>query len=546
MFPRIKSYKNKDGTLRHYLFLVDNKRIGAHVRQVTRANFGRVEDLDKVIPDVVEKLSKFTRKLKVLNLAKDIKADWVKEYGAVIVFKRIWDRLGLGRYFERYLEERRITFDAVEIIFTMVLNRLLEPRSELGARKWVESLYGIKDIGDLHQWYRALDFLIEHKDELEVDLYEADRDLFNQETPKGYPMVLMDTTSVVYFGDGEKAEDILDYGYSKEKRFDLKQVIVGVLMTRDGIPIGHEVYPGNTNDINAFREMIHSVGGRFKIRRVIIVCDRGMVSEKNIRQLEIEGYEYIVGLRMRQLPRDDAEVLLSKRKMRPVARGLRAKEENFEGKRLVVCFNQEQAEKEKRKREEIIARLIEKLKAQGLKSLLVHREYSKYLKIKAEKPELDEEKVKAEELFDGKFVLQTNTKLDWREIVLSYKDLWQVEAAFRTLKSELEVGPIYHYTERRIRAHIFVCFLALLSKVVFEKELLKLNENLKFSGVLQDIRMVKAVQITLKGKPIILRTELEGDAHFAFKAAGLKIPPRLLSEPPHIQEIVVLRHQESP
>jgi hypothetical protein len=416
MFPRIKSYKNKDGTLRHYLFLVDNKRIGAHVRQVTRANFGRVEDLDKVIPDVVEKLSKFTRKLKVLNLAKDIKADWVKEYGAVIVFKRIWDRLGLGRYFERYLEERRITFDAVGIIFTMVLNRLLEPRSELGARKWVESLYGIKDIGDLHQWYRALDFLIEHKDELEVDLYEADRDLFNQETPKGYPMVLMDTTSVVYFGDGEKAEDILDYGYSKEKR----------------------------------------------------------------------------------------------------------------------------------KREEIIARLIEKLKAQGLKSLLVHREYSKYLKIKAEKPELDEEKVKAEELFDGKFVLQTNTKLDWREIVLSYKDLWQVEAAFRTLKSELEVGPIYHYTERRIRAHIFVCFLALLSKVVFEKELLKLNENLKFSGVLQDIRKVKAVQITLKGKPIILRTELEGDAHFAFKAAGLKIPPRLLSEPPHIQEIVVLRHQESP
>jgi hypothetical protein len=310
MFPRIKSYKNKDGTLRHYLFLVDNKRIGAHVRQVTRANFGRVEDLDKVIPDVVEKLSKFTRKLKVLNLAKDIKADWVKEYGAVIVFKRIWDRLGLGRYFERYLEERRITFDAVGIIFTMVLNRLLEPRSELGARKWVESLYGIKDIGDLHQWYRALDFLIEHKDELEVDLYEADRDLFNQETPKGYPMVLMDTTSVVYFGDGEKAGDILDYGYSKEKR----------------------------------------------------------------------------------------------------------------------------------KREEIIARLIEKLKAQGLKSLLVHREYSKYLKIKAEKPELDEEKV----------------------------------------------------------------------------------------------------------KPIILRTELEGDAHFAFKAAGLKIPPRLLSEPPHIQEIVVLRHQESP
>ncbi len=90
MFPRIKSYRNKDGSWRHYLYLVATKRIGGHVKQVTTANFGRVENLDKVIPDVVEKLSKFTRKLRVINLSKDMKADWVKEYGAVIIFKKIW------------------------------------------------------------------------------------------------------------------------------------------------------------------------------------------------------------------------------------------------------------------------------------------------------------------------------------------------------------------------------------------------------------------------------------------------------------------------
>ena len=537
MFPRIKSYKNKDGSVRHYLFLVDNKRIGGKVRQVVRANFGRVKDLDKVIPDVVEKLSKFSKKLRVINLSKDMKADWVKEYGAVIIFRRIWERLGLNRYLERYSENRKIEFDAGEVIYTMVLNRLIEPKSEFATHRWAREVYGIKDCEDLNQWYRALDFLITHKGELEADLYEAQKDLFNQKID----MVLMDTTSVVYFGDGEKAEEILDYGYSKAKRFDLKQVIVGILMTKEGIPIGHEVYPGNTNDISAFKEMINSVNGKFKIRRVIIVCDRGMVSEKNIRQLETEGYEYIVGVRMRQIKREDAEKLLSMQDMKTVKKGLRAREEKFENKRLIICFNQEQARKDKEKREEIIMRLMEKLKTQGLKSLLINKEYSKYLKIKAEKPELDEEKVKAEEVFDGKFVLQTNTKLNWKEIVLAYKDLWQVEAAFRTLKSELEMGPIYHYTERRIRAHIFVCFLALVLKVVFHKELLNINKTLSLNEVLNDVKRMKAVQITMKGTPVILRTELEGNAHYAFKAAGVKIPPRLLSEHPDIQETVVLR-----
>lgn len=176
-----------------------------------------------------------------------------------------------------------------------------------------------------------------------------------------------------------------------------------------------------------------------------------------------------------------------------------------------------------------------------MKSLLVHKEYSKYLKIKAEKPELDEEKVKAEEILDGKFVLQTNTKMDWKEVVLAYKDLWQVEAAFRTLKSELSMGPIYHYTERRIRAHIFICFLALVLKVVFHKNLLAVNKNLSLNKVLEDIKKIKAVQITIKDIPVVLRTELEGDAHYAFKAAGVKIPPRLLSESSDIREKVVLR-----
>ncbi len=537
MFPRIKSFKNKDGSIRHYLYLVETKRISGRVRQVITANFGRLDEADKNLADIIEKLSKFTKRIKIIDLSKDISSNWVKEYGSVIVFRRLWENLKLGISLKKHLRMRKIAFDTEKLIYTMVLNRLMEPKSELATHNWSKSLYGITPPKDLNQWYRALDLVIEHKEAVEKDLFESQKDLFNQKID----LVLMDTTSLVYFGDGDKAEGILDYGFSKEKRFDLKQVIVGILMTKEGLPIGHEVYPGNTNDIGAFKELIRIVKTRFNIRRVIIVCDRGMVSGDNLRTLELDGYEYIVGMRMRQLREEDAKKILSIEEMTPLTRDLKGKEVRFKGRHLIVCFNYEESLKDKKKREEIIARLVVKLKTQGLKSLLIHKEYSKYLKIKADKPSLDEERIKAEELFDGKFVIETNTKLSFREVILAYKDLWKVEAGFRTLKNELEVGPIYHYTERRIRSHIFISFLALVLKAAFRKALLSIDKSLNLSKVLEDIRKIKAVQITIKDTPVVLRTELEGDAHYAFKAVGLKIPPRILDNPHNIQESVVVR-----
>jgi len=537
MFTRIKTFRNKDGSVRRYLYLVATRRIKGRIKQIIMANFGRVEDANKILPDIAAKISRYTNKLKLIDLAKDMKSDWVKEYGPVIIFKRIWDRLGLDNFFDKYLGKRKIEFDIKERIYSMVLNRIMEPMSELGTNRWAKNLYGLNEITDMHQWYRSLNFLIKNKDRLEIDLYEAQKDLFHQEID----ILLMDTTSVVYFGEGNKAEDILDYGFSKEKRYDLKQVIVGIILTKDGMPIGHEIYPGNTNDLKAFKEMIKTINLRFKIRRVIIVCDRGMVTEKNIQTLELDGYEYIVGMRMRQMKREDAEKVLSRANMDRLNQKLEGKEVHFNNKRLVVCYNQNEDKRDKEKRREIIQRLIEKLKKQGLKSLLVNKEYRKYLKIKADKPELDEEKIKAEELYDGKFVLQTNTNLNWKEIVSAYKDLWQVESAFRTLKSELSMGPIYHQTESGIRAHIFVCFLALLLKITLQKNLKAINNNISVNQVIEDTKKIKAIRINLKNIPIVLRTELEGTAHYAFKAVGLKIPPRILVGPLDNQQSVVLR-----
>ena len=170
---------------------------------------------------------------------------------------------------------------------------------------------------------------------------------------------------------------------------------------------------------------------------MVIVCDRGMVSKENLSNLEKDGYEYVVGMRMRQLRTIDAGFILNTEDMQKVKDNLSAKETEYQGRRLIVCHNREQDKRDKAKRIEIIGRLTEKLKTQGLKSLLVSKEYKKYLKIEAKKPELDEDKIKQEALFDGKYVLETNTELNWKQVVSSYKDLWRVERAFRTLKNKL-------------------------------------------------------------------------------------------------------------
>ena len=182
MFLRVKSFKNQDGSKRDYLFLVASKRIKGKTKQVTLANFGRIDKENEFIPEVVEKLAAFSNKLKVLNLAKDVKSTWSKEYGPVLIFKDLWESLGLEGFLKNYLKRTKITFKAVDIIFTQVLNRLLEPKSELATHSWVNTVYGLHKVTDPHQWYRSLDFLIDHKEKLERDGIDIN-DYYIQGTP---------------------------------------------------------------------------------------------------------------------------------------------------------------------------------------------------------------------------------------------------------------------------------------------------------------------------------------------------------------------------
>ncbi len=536
MYIRSKTFTRKNGAQKTYLYLVEARRFKdkdnpkkSKVRQVTIASLGEQEKFQAKIPQVLQHLIKWSKeKLELLDLAKDLSPDEALEFGPKIIFERIWSDLGLDKIINKLQANTKHRFNLEQALFSSVLNRIVEPKSELATcNLWANNVYGLEKF-QLHQYYRSLDFLIEHKPQIEQDLFHNIRDLFNLEVD----LVLFDTSSIIYRGDGDRAEEILDYGFSKEKRFDLKQVVIGVLMSKQGLPLAHFVYPGNTNDFSAFPQMLDEAKSKFPIRRVVFVFDKGMTSKKNLQKLVDNHDEYIAGARIRQLSSQKREKLLAKIDMQQVKQNLWAQEVVLDDQRYIVCYNPKQAQKDLQRREEVIARLRENLKTKGLKSLLVSKEYSKYVTIKADKPKLNEEKILAEELFDGMFVLTTNNKdLSPPEIVAAYKDLQKVERAFRCLKTELQIGPIYHHTEPRIRAHIMVAFLALVLRITLEKKLNQINPDLSFSKVLADIKKIKAVKFKVKDKEYVMRTEIQGEAYQAFKVLNLKPPLRTLEQP---------------
>lgn len=544
MFGRIIKQRNKDGTLRQYFLICKNVRQGNRIKQITLANLGRLDEHGNLAnaDGLIEKLLTVQKKYQLLEASQDLLAHSAKTYGPVVVFEALWRELGLARMFASVLENTDHTTQIQEAIFCMVLNRLLDPASKLGTFSWKETVYRKAwENLELQQFYRAMDFLAPIKEVVEQTLAQNLLNLFNLKLT----LVLMDTTTVMYDGEGNES-NLLEFGYSRDKRPDLKQAVVGVMMTREGIPIGCETYAGNLSDQNAFPAMWQRFKARFpEVKQVIFVCDRGSISEKNLEMLEELNYDFIVGIRMRSLDEKARLKLLSDSGFHEVRDDLQIKEVNQtdeEGKkrRYIVAFNPVEASYEKKKREAFRKALEQKVQKRGLKDWLIKNGYKKYIRfLEGSGLEIDEKRFDKEAIYDGKWVLLTNTKLPAKDVALHYKSLALVERGFRSMKSGFEVHPMYHRITRRIETHIFLCFLALVLKCVFihklraweqrqakaKKEAVQVDSYVE---ILRDLAKMKAVDLEIHGKRLVIRTELEGKAYSAFQAIGKPVPPQIV------------------
>jgi len=294
------------------------------------------------------------------------------------------------------------------------------------------------------------------KDIIEEELFFHTRDLF-----LSLDLVFFDTTSIYFEGEG--GQTIGKRGYNKDHRPDLKQMVVGAVVDGNGRPICCELWPGNTADVTTLLPVAKRLSSRFSVGRVCLVADRGMISQDSISDLEADNWPYILGARMRNQKEIRQDVLSRAGRYQIVKTNgtpLKIKEVSVEGRRYVVCLNEDQAKKDAADRQAIISGLSEALK-NGDKSLVENKGYRKYLCTEGPHFRIDEDKVKAEARFDGKWVLRTNTTLSSAQVALKYKQLWMVEYLFRSAKSLLGTRPVFHKYDRTIRGHVFCSFLAL-------------------------------------------------------------------------------------
>ena len=541
--------KNKDGDYTDYYQLCESYRDeeGKPKRKVL-ANLGKKDNPNtaKKLQRVVSQLASAARMKDLVDLDTEITTPWSKSIGPKLVARKLWEDLNLDFVFsEKYHEH----------VFMMVLNRLCDPTSKMDCMRWKETVYEpLWDKVQLHELYRALDYLIDNKEKIEYQMFNNIRDLFNQNTD----LMLFDTTSVSYWGEGNNAPELLKFGYSKEKRNDLKQLIVALLMTEGGIPVGHEVYPGNQVDVTSFPKIIVKVKDKFNLKRVVWVCDRGMISESNIELLDSINHEYIIGIKMRMLNAAQKEILLATKYkdfekihdnlyVKQVIVGIEVddqKEESIKesknqdeansdrrkkkekktktiSRRYVVCYNPQQAKIDAINREHFKEIIIKKVLEKTDKSWIVKNGYKKYLKLKEDIIEgVDLDRLEKEKIYDGKWVLLTNTKLEYTEIAKYYKSLWQIENAFSELKSSLDVKPMYHWTERRIRGHVFICFLALVLELGLRNKLVKVS----YGEAMEDLKKLQATLIKVKDQAVIKRTDPVGTVEYVFKQLQLPLP----------------------
>ena len=522
MYPRIVKSRNKDGSIRSYLQIVEGYRKNGKVCQKLVCSIGRLDIItqDGSLDRLISSLARHSERCWVEMEGEGL-LPWVKTYGPVLIFRRLWEELGIGTVLSHLQKSSEVRFSIEEASFAMVLHRLLDPGSKRATYEWLKTVYCPEfNLFELQHLYRALDHLVHGKEVLEEALFARNRDLFSL----AVDLVLFDTTLVHFEGRGP--EGLAAIGRPGNYP-DCVKVLVGLVMTSDGFPVAHHVFPGNTADITAFRSVLGDLRRRFLLRRVVIIADRGVVSRELVGELEGEKVEYIFGVRMRKDKEVAREVLSRPGRYHKIEENLRAKEVRVGEHRYIVCYNPEEEEKERRTREEIVEHFRGEVSKKGPQAFVIPQGLRRFVKLVGGEIVIKEKIIKEEARYDGKWVLRTNTALPTADVALAYKSLWQVEHAFRELKSGLEMRPFYVRTEDHVRGHIVVCFLALVLEAALHRLLKEHSTIASYREVISDLEQLKAVCFEARGKKWLWRNELPGKAYDAFRAIGMRPPPRV-------------------
>jgi len=563
----VESYRNQKGQ--------STKRILANIGNITKMSEEKIERLTASFIRATGMESKYQKY--------EFEAGKGLHYGTILPVIAIWNQLGLEEIINKAMPDK-VGISVSRIALIQTANRFSDPGSKLACFRWyhlslfsqMKNFINFPDDEEeqLHTYYRALDYLCRAKEEIEKELYYR---------LLGYGMdnslILYDITST-YF-EGEQAE-IGDKGFSRDKRGDLDQIVVGLVMSRDGVPIAHHVFEGNRLDKTTVKGVVYDLKKRFGIEKAIFVGDRGMITFDNIESIKDYQYDYILGLQKR-----NRKVInhLLKEVMRNPEEPIQEfgytdlsaslQKEYTDKVRFIACYNKDVARTTGRTRSRNIACFqelrgkttligdLEMIKKSNdrLKSFLNKKHMTKFYKLNMEKAEQGDEvyilkveemkdAIEREESLDGRYFIQTEVseEMDKEEIEWSYKCLQKVERAFRFIKHELDIRPVYVRKETRIRGHVMISYFALLTEVLTEKKLKEVfpdaydrekkwikkirrtgEEPLTMMTLAEELDSVRLIPLALKTnddkeeeKTTYISTKIENNVKKLLSALGVK------------------------
>ena len=558
MYLRVTQRRNKGGDVVRYLQLAHNERNerGVPVARIIHT-FGREDEVDReALQRLVASITRFLEPEAALAAGAPAGFEFLeaREQGRPHVVQALWEELGIGRALGRVASSRRYRRDVERCVFAMVAQRTIAPASKLEATRWAPREVVLPGVGELSDdgLYSAMDFLLECSERVQEAVFFSVANLLNSEVD----VVFFDTTST-YFevevddelddDEDEDADESADdaplveagqrrLGHSKDHRPDRPQVIIGLAVTREGIPVRVWVWPGNTSDQTVIESVKADLGG-WKLGRCVWVVDSGFSATENLRYLQRAGGHYIAGMKLRSGTAEARLALKRQGRYHVVAESIAVKQvivgSGEARQRFVVARNPREADRDRQRREQTIARLEDKLAAlqqtrgaaheKAACKLRAHRTMGRYVRqTKTGRLMVDRSKIRDEARLDGKYLIATSDDtLTPEDVALGYKNLLEAERGFKDLKGTLLMRPVFHRKEDRIRAHVLICFLALVIVRVAE---LRAGDTWRTIG--DELGQIKQGRFRSPEGEFTQRTELSVDQRQLLKALGVPEPPR--------------------
>ena len=518
---------------RRYLQLVEAYRDEhGKPKQRTVATLGRLDQLDGQLDQVIAGLARATGKPIAVNAPPAIVFESARAFGDVWALTELWHELGFDQL-QRVFRRTRHEIDVEALLRIMVFNRLCDPESKLGVLRWLETVtlpgLALKAVSH-HQLLRAMDALLDHHAAVEQTVAGLLRPLVDQDLS----VVFYDMTTIRAAGLSEQDQDIRKFGMSKDGVI-ARQFMLGVVQAAEGLPLHHEVFDGNTAEVTTLKPTIEKLVRRFAVKRMIVVADRGLLSQDNLAELQAitlpcgTPLEFILAVPGRRYG-EVADVVAPLH----AAQFAQAKDETlgetrWNDLRLVVGHNPDTAADQTAARAEMISKLEQqatqwvgklddqdtgkryrgrKLSDGGVRAKFFRAVCEAHLTriiqvdLKSEQftYSIDDQALQQAQLMDGKLMLITNTQdMSPADLVRRYKSLADIERGFRVLKSEIEIGPVHHRLPDRIKAHASICFIALILYRLMRQRLHSADAKTSPEKPLAQLRRIQHHRITLNG-----------------------------------------------